>query len=70
MEERAKAGIQKTTEFFQSLGIGTKLSEYTAAYEGTAKEISTRFTDRGWVKMGENGTLTPADVTKIVEMSY
>ncbi len=70
MEERAKAGIQKTTAFFHSLGIDTKLSDYTADYEGTAEEISKRFTDRGWVKMGENGTLTPTDVAKIIKMSY
>lgn len=70
MEERAQAGIQKTTEFFHSLNIDTKLSEYTAAYEGTAEEISKRFNDRGWLKTGERGTLTPADVAKIVTMSY
>ncbi|PCI01692.1 MAG: NADH-dependent alcohol dehydrogenase [Flavobacteriaceae bacterium] len=70
MEERAKAGIQKTTDFFKSLGIDTKLSDYTDDFKGTAEEISTRFTDRGWVKMGENATLTPTDVATIVEMSY
>lgn len=70
IEERAKAGIQKTTEFFQGLGIDTKLSDYTDAYEGTAEEISKRFNDRGWVKIGENATLTPIDVATIVKMSY
>ncbi|PCH76259.1 MAG: NADH-dependent alcohol dehydrogenase [Flavobacteriaceae bacterium] len=70
MEERAKAGIQKTTEFFKSLGIDTKLSDYTADYEGTAELIAKRFTDRGWLKMGENGTLTPEVVSTIVKMSY
>jgi NADP-dependent alcohol dehydrogenase len=70
IDERAKAGIDKTEEFFHSLGIKTKLSEYTADYKGTADIISNRFTQRGWLGLGESGKVTPADVAKIVEMSY
>ncbi|MBL4745084.1 MAG: iron-containing alcohol dehydrogenase [Flavobacteriaceae bacterium] len=70
IEERAKAGIQKTTEYFHSLGIDTKLSDYTDDYEGTAEIIATRFTERGWLKMGERGTLTPEDAASIMKMSY
>lgn len=70
LEERALAGIKKTTEFFHSLGIDTKLSEYTKDYEGTAQEISKRFTERGWKGIGEKGKVTPELVEKIVEMSY
>jgi NADP-dependent alcohol dehydrogenase len=69
-EEKAKAGIQKTTAFFQSLGIKTKLSEYTEDYKGTAQLISKRFEERGWKGLGEHGKVTPAAVEKIVEMSY
>ncbi|WP_456420882.1 iron-containing alcohol dehydrogenase, partial [Lutibacter sp.] len=69
-EEKAKAGIEKTTAFFQSLGIKTTLSEYTDRYEGTAEIISKRFTDRGWKGIGEHGKITPNDVEKIVKMSY
>lgn len=70
LEEKALAGIKKTTEFFHSLGIDTKLSEYTEDYEGTAQEISKRFTERGWKGIGEKGKVTPELVEKIVEMSY
>ena len=70
VEEKAKAGIAKTTVFFQSLGIKTKLSDYTEDYKGTAEIISKRFTDRGWKGLGERGKVTPSDVEKIVEMSY
>lgn len=70
LEEKALAGIKKTTEFFHSLGIDTKLSEYTEDYKGTAEIISKRFTDRGWKGLGEHGKVTPSDVEKIVEMSY
>jgi len=69
-EEKALAGIKKTTTFFQSLGIKTKLSAYTKDYNGAAQIISKRFTDRSWNGLGEHGKLTPDDVEKIVEMSY
>lgn len=69
-EEIARAAIEKTVEFFHSLGIDTKLSDYTSAYEGTAEIISQRFTDRGWLGLGEHKTLAPADAEKIVKMSY
>ncbi len=69
-EEKAHIGIEKTEEFFHSLGIKTKLSDYTKEYEGTAEEIAKRFTKRGWLKLGESGLLKPDDVKRIVEMSY
>jgi len=70
IEEKALAGIKKTTAFFHSLGIDTKLSDYTSAYKGTAEIISKRFEERGWKGIGERGKVTPNDVEKIVEMSY
>ena len=69
-EEQATAGIRMTEEFFHSLEISTRLSEYTRSYEGTAQIISRKFTERGWNGLGERKTLTPDDVEKIVEMSY
>jgi len=70
LEEKAKTGIDKTEEFFHSLGIKTRLSEYTPDYSGTAEIIAKRFTARGWAGLGEHRSLAPADVAKIVEMSY
>lgn len=70
LEEQANAGIRMTEEFFHSLDISTRLSEYTGSYEGTAQIISRRFTERGWNGLGERKALTPDDVEKIVEMSY
>ncbi len=64
------AGIEKTTQFFHSLGIDTKLSDYTKEYKGTAEIISKRFEKRGWKGIGEKGKVTPEMVGKIVEMSY
>jgi NADP-dependent alcohol dehydrogenase len=70
IEEKALKGIEKTTEFFHSLGINTKLSEYTEDYKGTAEEISKRFENRGWKAIGEKGKVTPTMVKQIIEMSY
>ena len=70
LEEKALAGIKKTTEFYHSLGIDTKLSDYTKNYKGTAEIISKRFEERGWKGIGERGKVTPELVEKIMEMSY
>ncbi|RYE46581.1 MAG: iron-containing alcohol dehydrogenase, partial [Sphingobacteriales bacterium] len=61
IEETAKAAINRTVEFFHSLGIDTKLSDYTSDYNGTADKISQRFTERGWLGLGEHKTLAPSD---------
>ena len=66
----ATAAITETEYFFHSLDIKTKLKDYTKYYAGTAEKIAQRFTDRGWLGLGEHKTLTPADVMKIVAMSY
>ncbi|TYP75275.1 iron-containing alcohol dehydrogenase [Aquimarina intermedia] len=70
VDDKAYAAIEKTTEFFKSLGIDTKLSDYTDEYEGTAEEISKRFTERGWLGLGEHQSLAPENVEKIVKMAY
>tara|TARA_R110002051_G_scaffold4124_1_gene21692 strand:- start:35177 stop:36376 length:1200 start_codon:yes stop_codon:yes gene_type:complete len=70
IEDKANAAIDKTVAFFHQLGIDTKLSDYTKDYEGTAEEISKRFTTRGWVALGEHKALSPDMVAAIVKMAY
>ncbi|WP_224488655.1 iron-containing alcohol dehydrogenase [Robertkochia flava] len=70
IDDKAYAAIEKTTAFFKSLGIDTKLSDYTNEYDGTAEEIAKRFTDRGWLGLGEHQSLSPKKVEKIVKMAY
>ncbi|WP_116106060.1 iron-containing alcohol dehydrogenase [Lewinella sp. IMCC34191] len=69
-EEKARAAIARTEDFFHQLGIDTKLSEYTADYEGTGEEVARRFNERGWKGLGEHRKLTPADAEEIVKMAY
>ena len=70
LEEKAHAGINKTDEFFKSLGIDIKLSDYTEDYSETGSIVAKRFTERGWDGLGEHKSLTPTDAQKIIEMSY
>lgn len=70
IEDKAHAVIAKTEAFFNELGIDTKLSQYTSAFEGTAEEISKRFIERDWIGLSEHKTLKPDDVEKIVKMAY
>jgi len=70
IDDKAYAAIERTEAFFHELGIDTKLSDYTKDYEGTAEEISKRFTARGWKGLGEHQDLSPDKVEKIVKMAY
>lgn len=70
MEEKAEAAIKKLEEFFHSLEIQTRLSDYTDDFQNTAERVEKAFTERNWVGLGEYKKLTPQDAYKIVEMSY
>ena len=69
-DEVAREAIEKTVAFFHTMGMQTKLSEYTADYRQTANFIRERFEKRGWKMMGERQNITPEKVFEIVEMSY
>jgi len=69
-EEIAEKAIEKTVEFFHTMGMKTKISENTTNYEKTADFIVNRFEERGWKTMGEKQNITPDKVRTIVEMSY
>jgi len=69
-DEIAREAINKTTEFFHTMGMKTKLSEYTKDFDKTADFIVDRFEKRGWKGLGENQKVTLEKVKAIVEMSY
>lgn len=64
-DEKARQAIEKTEHFFQSLGIGTRLSDY-AVHEATIPKIVTRMRERSW-KLGESKEVTPARVEEILK---
>ncbi|MGA9637326.1 iron-containing alcohol dehydrogenase [Flavobacterium sp.] len=69
-EEIAHEAITKTIEFFHTMGMDTKLSDYTKEYSNTADFIANRFAERGWKGLGERQNITIEKVKEIVEMSY
>ena len=69
-DEIAAKAIDKTTEFFHTMGMKTKLSECTDNYNTTADFIANRFQERGWIGLGEKQNITIEKVRKILEMSY
>jgi NADP-dependent alcohol dehydrogenase len=69
-DEIALKAINKTVEFFHTMGMQTKLSDCTKDYAKTADFIVKRFKERGWIAMGEKQNITLEKVKSIVEMSY
>ena len=65
----AMKAIKRTEDFFHSLGIDTKLSQYTDKANETPTKVANALEQRGWVAIGEHKSLTPKDVQRIVEMS-
>lgn len=65
----AEKAIQMTIGFFESLGIATKLSDYTQNYRDTPQIVHDRFKERKWMGLGEKQKVGPELAKEIVEMS-
>ncbi|MCD7900526.1 MAG: iron-containing alcohol dehydrogenase [Bacteroides sp.] len=63
-EERVEKTIEAVESFFRSLGVRTKLSEYSLGAE-IIDPIVQRFVERGW-KLGEKGDITPLKIQEIL----
>lgn len=63
--EKIDAAIEKTTEFFESLGLPTTLPEYNVPVETIAK-ITARFKKRG-IKLGEKADIDFNQVEEILK---
>ena len=64
-DERIDKTIQKTIDFFESVGIPTKLPDYSVTSE-TIDTICTRFKKRGY-KVGEKANIGPNEIRLILE---
>jgi NADP-dependent alcohol dehydrogenase len=64
-DERIMAAIDKTVDFFESLGIKTKLSDYHV-HEDTIELIGSRLQQRGWKVFGDRRLLTPEKTKEIL----
>jgi NADP-dependent alcohol dehydrogenase len=63
----AKQAIAKTEEFFNSLGIETKISAYSQQVDDIHQIIKARFEERGWNNTGERQDLTYDEVEEILK---
>ena len=70
LEERARAAIKRTENFYKSLGIATRLRDYTDSYEGFAQHVEKSLYDHVLTALGEHQDITPKIAADIVEMSY
>lgn len=64
-DERIDRTIQKTIEFFESVGIPTRLPDYRVP-TATIDNICTRFKKRGY-KIGEKGDMGPETIRQVLE---
>ena len=66
-ESRIDQAIQKTRDFFESVGVRTKLSDYGVGLD-VIPVISDRFEKRGFVALGEHQDVTPKVVEQILAL--
>jgi len=64
-DERIDKTIQKTIDFFESVGLPTKLTDYGVSTD-TIDTICDRFLKRGY-KLGEKSDIDPAEIRMILE---
>ena len=67
--EKADKAITKTKEFFESLGIKTKLSQYGIT-EDKIDIIVEQLTSHGMTALSETGKITPEVTKKILQLAF
>ncbi|HOQ46888.1 MAG TPA: iron-containing alcohol dehydrogenase [Bryobacteraceae bacterium] len=67
-EERMAEAIRRTREFFERVGVPTRLSAYGVAPAAVCS-IPERLERRGWVALGESGEVTPAVVNRVLAVA-
>jgi len=67
-EERAEAAIAKTQEFFESLGVKTRLGDYDLG-EDHIEPLIKSLESHGMVALGEHGDVTPEVCRRVLQAS-
>jgi NADP-dependent alcohol dehydrogenase len=67
-DEIIEAGVRKTEEFFRSLGMPTRLSEFDVSPDEAADRVKERFAARG-TKLGEKQAIGPDEAAEILRAS-
>ncbi len=66
-DERLQKAIARTVDFFESLGVKTKLSGY-GVREDTIEKIVSRLEKRGWLAFGDRKLITPEVVREVLRV--
>jgi len=66
-DERALKAIDLTVEFFESLGVPTRLSSYNVK-DDTIDKIVLRFENRKWLELGDRGLTTQETTRKALTL--
>jgi len=64
--ERIESTIQAVEQFYRSLGIGVRFSDYDFDASNTPKEVAKRLVANGSEAIGERRDITPAKVERIL----
>ena len=67
-EAAVDTAIERTEAFFQQLGIKTRLSEHDIDDSAPTK-VEAQLVKNGYLKLGEQGDITPVKAAKIIEAS-
>jgi len=65
-DEVAAQAIQLTREFFETMGVKTRLSDYDLDAK-VIPQVVAKLKDHGFVQLGERRDITPDDVVKILQ---
>lgn len=67
-EARIEAAIENTRQFFEKMGIKTRLRDY-GLDRAVIPAVVQKLEAHGHVKLGEHADITPADVARILELA-
>ena len=67
-DARVDAAIEKTRQFFESIGLRTRLSDYQVE-PAVAEEVAQRLAKRGVEAIGERRDLTPDKIIQILRLA-
>jgi NADP-dependent alcohol dehydrogenase len=67
-DQRATLAIEKTREFFELMGVPTRLSAY-GLDETVIPAVVAKLKQHGRLKLGEHGDITPDDVAQLLKLA-
>jgi NADP-dependent alcohol dehydrogenase len=67
-DEKSALAIEKTRDFFEAMGVKTRLADYGLGKDVIEKIIAS-LESHGMVKLGEKGTVTPDVVRQVLKLS-